>query len=794
MAKNVIEVVAKGKDLVSGPFGKIGNKISSSLKEITKSVFSLRGAFGALAGAAGIGLLGRSVLQAASQMEDFKTRLISLTKSEELAEQKLRSLSEFAARAPFELPAIIEAGVTLEAFGLKAEAGIEPLGDLAAFMGIEIVDAAQAMGRAFAAGAGAADVLRERGVLNLVKMRTGIDDLTKLSLPEFRKALIESITDPAGKIAGATQRLAKTFTGQLSMMSDSTFQLRKNIGEALLPIMKKLITDRIVPLVKRLTEWAKKNKDLIKQKFENFLKGLIKVVTTLFNIVTKLVKILPQWWEENKRLVTTLTELLIAGVVAAKVTALAGAIQAAIPVFAGFIAVLTGAGSLTAAFLTLTPAITLAAQALALFVAFKVGEFLADVTFKLQGLSKEMKDISIRTATFRGEQEAALMEISFRTGILVTTWKELDAVVDAGTLRFSRAAGTWIKVAEAIKKTAESQKDLKASIDFGTESLEKQKKAIEKLATKLNELGKTDLKKLETRLEKELKLVKGNKELEFKVNEAHEERLRKLRDKSAKALGVITKEQIQQQLKDALQNFKNFTETEELTDREIIRLREGLFNKLKGIAESVGDTEIALGFKPEDVLKEIKRIHENLLGASEGTRKTLLDASGKTVDSLASASQITLKGFTESAKVLTDDTIKAVKGLINSLTNDQISSFGKLVNEINKYKNAYITAEEEITTHVEVESEKRLQIFKRFVETANGFRLEIGVGGAPINTGPPISPLGSVISPAGGANQTNNNQQFSININGQQGSSVEQTFDATRTLRRIQETDASLSF
>ena len=56
-------------------------------------------------------------------------------------------------------------------------------------MGTDIVDASAAFGRAFAGGAGAADILRERGILQLIKDSEGIEDLSKLTLPEFRAAL-----------------------------------------------------------------------------------------------------------------------------------------------------------------------------------------------------------------------------------------------------------------------------------------------------------------------------------------------------------------------------------------------------------------------------------------------------------------------------------------------------------------------------------------------------------------------------------------------------------------------------
>jgi hypothetical protein len=109
---------------------------------------------------------------------------------------------------PFELKNVVEAGITVRAFGDSNATTLKAVADLAAFMGTDVTEAAAAYGRAFAAGAGAADILRERGVLALIQTRSGIDDLTKLSLPEFRRVLFESLVDTTGPIAGATERLA----------------------------------------------------------------------------------------------------------------------------------------------------------------------------------------------------------------------------------------------------------------------------------------------------------------------------------------------------------------------------------------------------------------------------------------------------------------------------------------------------------------------------------------------------------------------------------------------------------
>ena len=50
-------------------------------------------------------------------------------------------------------------------------------------MGTTATEAANALGRAFSGGQGSADILRERGILALIKDSQGLTDLSKTTLP-----------------------------------------------------------------------------------------------------------------------------------------------------------------------------------------------------------------------------------------------------------------------------------------------------------------------------------------------------------------------------------------------------------------------------------------------------------------------------------------------------------------------------------------------------------------------------------------------------------------------------------
>ena len=246
--KFIIEVRSKGfkgtsKDL---------DKVTQKAKEYTKSADKMRGTTAGLRRTIGalrnnlllvsfamgtVGFAIKKVVDAAAGFEAVKTRLVGLMGSVEAAEQAFKKFNQVAATTPFTLQDVVEAGAQLKAFGADAEGLIKPVTDLAAFMGTTATEAANSLGRAFAGGAGAADILRERGILNLIKTTQGLDDLSKTTLPDFRKALIDTIQDPTAGIAGSTDRMSKTYIGAMSNMGASVTRLAASIGDSFIPAL-----------------------------------------------------------------------------------------------------------------------------------------------------------------------------------------------------------------------------------------------------------------------------------------------------------------------------------------------------------------------------------------------------------------------------------------------------------------------------------------------------------------------------------------------------------------------------
>ena len=199
--------------------------LSNTFATIRSKLLLMSFAFTLVAGTVG------KFIQKSAQFEKVKVRLNAMFGSVERGTEAFNTFNKIAATTPFSLEDVVEAGAALKAFGADAESLIKPVADLAAFMGTTASEAASALGRAFAGGAGAADILRERGILQLVRDSQGIEDLSKITLPEFRRALEKTITDPSVGVAGATDKLSKTMSGLFSNLADSFSRLSAAVGD-----------------------------------------------------------------------------------------------------------------------------------------------------------------------------------------------------------------------------------------------------------------------------------------------------------------------------------------------------------------------------------------------------------------------------------------------------------------------------------------------------------------------------------------------------------------------------------
>lgn len=203
---------------------RLGNSFSS----LSRSIFSLQGAFAGI----GAGLLARSFIGAASETETLRLRLETLTGSANAASKAFETMTQFAASVPFQFQEIQQAGgLLLTVTDDVSELGkmLEITGDIAAASGLSFQETAEQIQRAFSAGINSADLFRERGVRSMLGFEAG----AQITAEQTRQHILRMWdADVNNQLRGGAERLAGTWSGIVSMMSDRWFQFRVSVMES----------------------------------------------------------------------------------------------------------------------------------------------------------------------------------------------------------------------------------------------------------------------------------------------------------------------------------------------------------------------------------------------------------------------------------------------------------------------------------------------------------------------------------------------------------------------------------
>jgi hypothetical protein len=139
-------------------------------------------------------------------------------------------MTKFASKVPFSLEEIqagagILATVTDNADDLQKM--LEITGNVASVTGLDFRTAGEQIQRSFSAGIGSADIFREKGVRNMLGFKAG----AVVSIEETVQAF-EKVFGKDGRFGNATDELANTFQGTLSMIGDKVFNFKKVLLEA----------------------------------------------------------------------------------------------------------------------------------------------------------------------------------------------------------------------------------------------------------------------------------------------------------------------------------------------------------------------------------------------------------------------------------------------------------------------------------------------------------------------------------------------------------------------------------
>ena len=229
MAQN-LKINITAKDKTQQAFQGVRGK----LRGLKDSIFSVQGALIGLGG----GLAIRSIVGTGRSIEDLQVRLKQLFGSTQEGAKAFDVMANFAAKVPFSLEQIQQASGNLAVVAGDANQLskiLEITGNVAAVTGLDFATTAEQIQRSFAGGIASADIFRERGVRDLLGFSAG----ATVSAEETIKAF-EKVFGQGGRFGKATDELANTFTGTLSMLGDKLFNFKRNVaGEGFFDELKK---------------------------------------------------------------------------------------------------------------------------------------------------------------------------------------------------------------------------------------------------------------------------------------------------------------------------------------------------------------------------------------------------------------------------------------------------------------------------------------------------------------------------------------------------------------------------
>jgi len=219
--KNVnIDIIAKDKTR------QAMQSATKGVDGLKNSVFNLKNALIGL----GAGVAIKSFVDVGKQVESLQIRLKFLFGSVEEGAKAFDVMAKFASKVPFSLEQIQQGSGNLAVVAKDADELakiLEITGNVASVTGLDFRTTAEQIQRSFSAGVASADIFRERGVRDLLGFKAGATVTAEETAEAFEK-----VFGKGGRFAGATNDLANTLEGTLSMIGDKFFNFQKTVAEA----------------------------------------------------------------------------------------------------------------------------------------------------------------------------------------------------------------------------------------------------------------------------------------------------------------------------------------------------------------------------------------------------------------------------------------------------------------------------------------------------------------------------------------------------------------------------------
>jgi len=302
MAKN-IEVTLT---LNSRQFDRGVKSAQGSISRIKTSAGGAGGAFAGLAGKlaiAGTAFLGLkkavdgvgASIGAARQIEDIGVVLKNVVGSAEGGALALQQVRDIAQELPFAFEEIAGATPALATVSKdlnELEENTRLAADIAAVTGLSFQDASGQLQRALSAGAGAADMFREKGVLAMAGFEAG----ASYSIEETRRKLKEF----GESIDGAANDLNVTLTGALSQAGDRFFNFQAEMGNAINP--------EFTAFINQIVKIFDENKETVTAFAKTIGEGVVNAFYTVLEVGAVLVDYFSMLFNALKSVATFVNE------------------------------------------------------------------------------------------------------------------------------------------------------------------------------------------------------------------------------------------------------------------------------------------------------------------------------------------------------------------------------------------------------------------------------------------------------------------------------------------------------
>ena len=281
MAQNlVLNILAKDKTRTAF------RGIQAGLSNLRASIFSVQSALIGIGG----GLVVRSFLKVGRDVEELGIRFNFLFGNVKEGQKAFKGLIDFASKVPFSLEEIAQGSGNLAVVAKDAKELnkiMKITGNVAAVTGLDFRTTAEQIQRSFSAGIGAADLFRDRGVKAMLGFKAGATVSIEETIKRFEELFGED-----GRFSKATEVLATTFTGTLSMLGDKLFKFKLETNEA---GFFDFVKNALVVTNRMIEENSKALNDFstaVGQGMVNFIKqfilgmaGLLDIIAPLFRVI-----------------------------------------------------------------------------------------------------------------------------------------------------------------------------------------------------------------------------------------------------------------------------------------------------------------------------------------------------------------------------------------------------------------------------------------------------------------------------------------------------------------------------